>query len=136
MSEQELQALRDEVEALKANNAKLNATNNAVMTSSGIRLVVSKKGAFSAYNMQKWPVTLYRKQWKRLLGDAQEILDALDRAEGLVDQVETSQGMNTFEKQYAMLRGNAKRFGQVLPEKCPADVMANLIAEADKANKQ
>ncbi len=34
---------------------------------------VSDKGALSVYGMGRFPVTLYRSQWERLLGAADEI---------------------------------------------------------------
>jgi len=41
--------------------------------SSGIRLKVSEKGAVSVYGMGRFPVTLYKEQWTRLLDMADEI---------------------------------------------------------------
>jgi hypothetical protein len=34
---------------------------------SGLRLKVSEKGAVSVYGMGRFPVTLYKEQWLRLL---------------------------------------------------------------------
>ena len=56
--EQEIQRLRAENEALRARQA------------AGVgRLTVkaSTKGAVSVYGLGRWPVTLYREQWERLL---------------------------------------------------------------------
>ena len=57
----ELERLRKENEALKKG------------ASQGIRLKVSEKGAVSVYGMGRFPVTLYKKQWLRLLGMSEEI---------------------------------------------------------------
>jgi len=40
----------------------------AQMAQSGkLTLKVSAKGALSVYGLQRWPVTLYREQWERLI---------------------------------------------------------------------
>ena len=39
----------------------------------GMRLKVSEKGALSVYGLGRFPVTLYKEQWKRLLGMSDEI---------------------------------------------------------------
>lgn len=57
----ELERLRKENEALKRG------------ASQGIRLKVSEKGAVSVYGMGRFPVTLYKEQWLRLLGMSEEI---------------------------------------------------------------
>ena len=36
-------------------------------------LKVSEKGALSVYGMGRFPVTLYREQWEKLLGMSDEI---------------------------------------------------------------
>ena len=40
---------------------------------SGARIKVSEKGAVSVYGMGRFPVTLYKKQWLRLLEMSDEI---------------------------------------------------------------
>ena len=40
---------------------------------SGITLKVSEKGAVFLYGMGRFPVTLYKEQWLRILGNASEI---------------------------------------------------------------
>lgn len=57
----ELERLRRENEALKKG------------ASDGIRLKVSEKGAVSVYGMGRFPVTLYKEQWLRLLNMSDEI---------------------------------------------------------------
>ena len=65
MSDQEMQA---ELERLRAENAQLKHKDKG-----GITLKVSEKGAVSLYGMGRFPVTLYKEQWLRILGNAPEI---------------------------------------------------------------
>jgi hypothetical protein len=65
MSDLEMQA---ELERLRAENAQLKNKDK-----SGITLKVSEKGAVSLYGMGRFPVTLYKEQWLRILGYASEI---------------------------------------------------------------
>jgi ribosome-interacting GTPase 1 len=60
---------------LKAELAKLKAENEALKarTSKGISLKVSEKGAVSVYGMGRFPVTLYKEQWLKILEMAEEI---------------------------------------------------------------
>jgi hypothetical protein len=57
----ELDRLRSENEALKKSSAK------------GLSLKVSEKGGVSVYGLGRFPVTLYKEQWSRLLDMAEEI---------------------------------------------------------------
>ncbi|MSR44258.1 MAG: hypothetical protein EXS15_02735 [Phycisphaerales bacterium] len=57
----ELQRLRNENAALKATSAR------------GLSLKVSEKGALSVYGLGRFPVTLYKEQWTKLLGMSAEI---------------------------------------------------------------
>src|SRR5215813_3562664 len=57
----ELERLRKENEALKKG------------ASSGIRMKVSEKGAVSIYGMGRFPVTLYKEQWLKLLDMSADI---------------------------------------------------------------
>ena len=56
-------------EELKAELAKLKGENEALKarTSKGISLKVSEKGGVSVYGMGRFPVTLYKEQWLKLL---------------------------------------------------------------------
>ena len=65
MSDEELKA---ELERLRRENAALRRR-----ASSGIRIKVSEKGAVSIYGMGRFPVTLYKEQWLKLLDMADEI---------------------------------------------------------------
>src|SRR5262249_1177592 len=62
-------------EELKAELERLRNENTALKkgASSRIRLKVSEKGAVSVYGMGRFPVTLYKEQWLRLLDMSDEI---------------------------------------------------------------
>jgi hypothetical protein len=65
MSDEELKA---ELERLRSENAALKRG-----ASSRIRIRVSEKGAVSVYGMGRFPVTLYKEQWLKLLDMAAKI---------------------------------------------------------------
>jgi hypothetical protein len=65
MSESEMQA---ELERLRAENAQLKSKDKG-----GLTLKVSEKGGVSLYGMGRFPVTLYKEQWLRILASAPEI---------------------------------------------------------------
>ena len=65
-SEEELRA---EIERLRAENESLKRPAQRGQMS----LRVSEKGALSVYGLGRFPVTLYREQWEKLLGMADEI---------------------------------------------------------------
>jgi len=60
---------------LKAELARLRNENAALKkgAASNLRMKVSEKGALSVYGMGRFPVTLYKEQWSKLLGMADEI---------------------------------------------------------------
>jgi hypothetical protein len=60
--------LRAELEQLKAENERLKNR-----TSRGVSLKVSEKGGVSVYGLGRFPVTLYKEQWTRLLDMAEDI---------------------------------------------------------------
>jgi len=60
--------LRAELEQLKAENERLKNR-----TSRGVSLKVSEKGGVSVYGLGRFPVTLYKEQWTRLLDMADDI---------------------------------------------------------------
>lgn len=60
--------MRAELERLRAENEALKAR-----TSKGISLKVSEKGAVSVYGMGRFPVTLYKEQWLKLLDMGDDI---------------------------------------------------------------
>ena len=57
----ELERLRSENERLKTRGAR------------GVSLKVSEKGGVSVYGLGRFPVTLYKEQWTRLLDMADDI---------------------------------------------------------------
>ena len=60
--------LRAELERLRAENAALKTRS-----SKGISLKVSEKGGVSVYGLGRFPVTLYKEQWTKLLDMADDI---------------------------------------------------------------
>jgi hypothetical protein len=68
--------LNAELERLRKENAALKQGGN-------VRMKVSEKGALSVYGMGRFPVTLYKEQWVKLLDMADDIrafIAANDRA--------------------------------------------------------
>ncbi len=62
--------LRAEIERLKAENESLKSKKPPRGT---LSMKVSEKGALSVYGMGRFPVTLYKEQWLKLLSIAEEI---------------------------------------------------------------
>ncbi|MGD0436659.1 MAG: hypothetical protein ABSB86_09340 [Bryobacteraceae bacterium] len=62
--------LKVEIERLRAENEALKKPARRQMS-----LKVSEKGALSVYGLGRFPVTLYREQWEKLLGMTDEIRD-------------------------------------------------------------
>jgi len=60
--------MKAELEKLRAENAALKKTS-----SRGLSLKVSEKGALSVYGLGRFPVTLYKEQWAKLLDLAEDI---------------------------------------------------------------
>ena len=61
-------------EDLKAELEKLRAENEALkQRGRGGSIKVSEKGAVSVYGLGRFPVTLYKEQWEKLLSMADEI---------------------------------------------------------------
>jgi hypothetical protein len=60
--------LKAELERLRAENERLKNR-----TSRGVSLKVSEKGGVSVYGLGRFPVTLYKEQWTRLLDMADDI---------------------------------------------------------------
>jgi hypothetical protein len=65
MAEEDLKA---ELERLKAENERLKGQRTR-----GITLKVSEKGGVSVYGLGRFPVTLYKEQWTRVLDTAEDI---------------------------------------------------------------
>lgn len=65
-------------ESIEAKLARLEAENQALKQQverkpGELRLKVSEKGGLSIYGLGRFPVTLYKEQWTRLLDYADEI---------------------------------------------------------------
>ncbi len=80
MSDEDLKA---EIERLRAENEKLK--NKGVR---GLSLKVSEKGGLSLYGVGRFPVTLYKEQWRRILGMATEIEAFIQENESLLKSKE------------------------------------------------
>jgi hypothetical protein len=65
MSDDDLKA---ELERLKAENERLKSQRGR-----SVSLKVSEKGGLSVYGLGRFPVTLYKEQWTKLLAMADEI---------------------------------------------------------------
>ena len=65
MSDEDLKA---ELERLRAENASLKDKSQRP-----VYLKVSEKGGLSLYGLGRFPVTLYKEQWAKLIGMADEI---------------------------------------------------------------
>ena len=65
MADQDIQA---ELDRLRAENERLRG-----QSARGVTLKVSTKGGVSVYGLGRFPVTLYKEQWRRLLDMADEI---------------------------------------------------------------
>jgi hypothetical protein len=60
--------LKAEVERLRAENERLRGQRGR-----GVSLKVSEKGGVSVYGLGRFPVTLYKEQWTKLLSMTDEI---------------------------------------------------------------
>lgn len=65
--EEELARMREENARLKTENEKRSQQPE------GLRMKVGEKGGASLYGLQRWPITLYKEQWGKLLDYADEI---------------------------------------------------------------
>ncbi len=70
MSDEDVQS---ELERLRGENARLKGRP----ARGGLSLKVSEKGALSVYGLGRFPVTLYKEQWQKLLEVADDIRDFL-----------------------------------------------------------
>ncbi len=64
----EQDTMKAELEKLRAENAALKKTS-----SKGLSMKVSEKGGLSVYGLGRFPVTLYKEQWNKLLDMAEDI---------------------------------------------------------------
>jgi hypothetical protein len=80
MSEDDLKA---ELERLRNENAALKKGAAA-----GVTMKVSEKGALSIYGMGRFPVTLYKEQWLKLLAMSDDIRAFIVANEGQLKKKE------------------------------------------------
>jgi hypothetical protein len=79
-SPEELQA---EIERLRSENERLKRPARGQMS-----LRVSEKGALSVYGLGRFPVTLYREQWEKLLGMGEDIRQFIQENDHLLKKKE------------------------------------------------
>lgn len=65
--------LKAELERLRAENERLKKSGQ-----SKLAMKVSEKGALSVYGMGRFPVTLYKEQWLKLLAMGEDIKNFIE----------------------------------------------------------
>ena len=76
-------------EDLKSENERLRAEIESLKRPRGqMSLKVSEKGALSVYGLGRFPVTLYREQWEKLLGMTDEIRSFIEQNDRLLKKKE------------------------------------------------
>ena len=76
--------MRAEIERLRTENENLKKPAARGQMS----LKVSEKGGLSVYGLGRFPVTLYREQWEKLLGMADEIRNFIQENDGALKKKE------------------------------------------------
>jgi len=61
----------------RASRQKIAPSKNRWSSAEQLRLKISEKGGLSVYGLGRFPVTLYKEQWIRLLEQAEEIKEFL-----------------------------------------------------------
>ena len=84
MAEEDLTA---EIERLKAENERLRTRPSRVLS-----MKVSQKGALSVYGLGRFPVTLYKEQWTKLLDAADDIRRFLEDNDAQLKSKGTPEG--------------------------------------------
>ncbi len=69
MSDMTAEQMKEELERLRAENEALKKRSEK-----GLSLKVSQKGGVSVYGLGRFPVTLYKEQWEKLLDMSDDIL--------------------------------------------------------------
>lgn len=75
--------MQAEIERLRAENENLKKPARGQLS-----LRVSEKGALSVYGMGRFPVTLYREQWEKLLGMSEQISQFIQENDHLLKKKE------------------------------------------------
>ena len=78
MSNMTVEQMAQEIARLTAENAKLASAK----VSRPLTIKLSQKGGISVYGMGKFPITLYKEQWERLLAFAEQIHAFIKNHEG------------------------------------------------------
>jgi hypothetical protein len=78
--------IKAELDRLRAENAALKKG-----ASKGLSLKVSEKGAVSVYGLGRFPVTLYKEQWEKLLSMADDIANFIKANESQLKVKERQQ---------------------------------------------
>ena len=68
MSDMTSEQMKEELERLRAENEALKKRSEK-----GLSLKVSQKGGVSVYGLGRFPVTLYKEQWEKLLDMSDDI---------------------------------------------------------------
>jgi hypothetical protein len=79
-SEEEMKA---EIERLRSENERLKKPSRGAMS-----LKVSEKGGLSVYGLGRFPVTLYREQWEKLLAMADQIREFIQENDAALKKKE------------------------------------------------
>jgi hypothetical protein len=79
----ESEELQREIQRLRAENEALKKPPRGQMS-----MKVSEKGALSVYGLGRFPVTLYREQWEKLLSMADEIRQFIQENENVLKKKE------------------------------------------------
>jgi hypothetical protein len=77
--------LKAELERLKQENERLKKR-----MSRGVTIKISEKGGVSVYGLGRFPVTLYKEQWLRLLDMAEEVRSFIKENEGQLKSKENA----------------------------------------------
>jgi hypothetical protein len=81
-------SMKEELERLRAENERLKKRS-----SRGVTMKVSEKGGLSVYGLGRFPVTLYKEQWTRLLDMADDIRGFMRENDGLLKSKEGGEAM-------------------------------------------
>ena len=78
--------MKEELERLRAENERLKKRS-----SRGVTMKVSEKGGLSVYGLGRFPVTLYKEQWIRLLDMAEDIRSFMRENDGALKSKDSTE---------------------------------------------